>query len=435
MTISKGQWVNWSETQSCRPRQIAYPSTEIELVECIHSAIKSNLKVKVIGSGHSFVGVALTDGLLIDLSKYNQIIDVDAQNKQVTVQVGKKLEDLNPEIWNHGLAMSDLSDIQYQSVAGAISTGTHGTGLEFGCLATQVVAARVISGEGEVIDCSPQKDSGLFRSAVIGVGAAGILSTVTLQLEDAFNLHALEMPLPFDSVVGQQDDFVKDNEHFEYFCHPDLNVALTKRNNRTAKPGQSLSPFGRWYHDEFVSGCLPKLTRLAKKAFPQLSKHLTHEIMLVARDDYIDRSYLVFTSERKQYGCEMEYFIPRKHAKEALTRVLDFIHRSGLKISMPIEVRWTAADSFPISMCYGRETTSIAIHVEMGERYENYFVPVETIMMEYDGRPHWGKMHFQTSTTLAPLYPEWDEFQKARRILDPKGIFENEYTKRVFGRI
>jgi len=435
MDSSKNRWVNWSETQSCSPQQIAFPSTEGELIDCIHSAIKSDMKLKVVGSGHSFVGAALTDGLLIDLSKYNQITNVDTQNKQVTVQVGKKLEDLNPEIWNHGLAMSDLSDIAYQSVAGAISTGTHGTGIGFGCLATQVVAARVISGEGEIIDCSPEKDADLFGAAVIGVGAAGILSTVTLQLEDAFNLHALEMPMPFDFVIDHQDEFVKDNEHFEYFCHPDLSLALTKRNNRTAKPGKPLSPLGRWYHDEFIIGYLPKLTRLAKQAFPQLSKYLTHEIMVVARDNYIDRSYSVFASERKQYGCEMEYFIPKKHAKEALARVLDFVKGSGLKISMPIEVRWSAADVFPISMCYGRETTSIAIHVEMGERYENYFVPVETIMMNYEGRPHWGKMHFQTSSTLAPLYPKWDEFQKARQILDPKGIFENAYTKRVFGPI
>ena len=435
MVNNANRWVNWSETQSCSPKQIAFPSTEKDLIDCVGSAIKSKINIKVVGSGHSFVGAALTDGLLIDLSKYNKILNVDTDNRQVTVQVGKKLEDLNPEIWNHGLAMSDLSDIAYQSVAGAISTGTHGTGIGFGCLATQVLAARVISGEGEIIDCSPEQDSDLFGASVIGVGSAGILSTVTLQLEDAFNLHALEMPMPFDFVIDNQDQFVKDNEHFEYFCHPDLNVALTKRNNRTSKPGKSLSPFGRWYHDEFITGYLPKLTRLAKQAFPQLNKYLTHEIMLVARDNYIDRSYSVFTSERKQYGCEMEYFIPRKNAKEALGRVLDFIKKSGLKISMPIEVRWSGSDEFPISMCYGRETTSIAIHVEMGERYENYFVPVETIMMEYDGRPHWGKMHFQTSTTLAPLYPKWDEFQKARRILDPKGIFENDYTKRVFGQI
>ena len=435
MVNAANRWVNWSETQSCSPKQIVFPSTEKDLIDCVQFAIKSKMNIKVVGSGHSFVGAALTDGLLIDLSKYNQILNVDTDSRQVTVQVGKKLEDLNPEIWNHGLAMSDLSDIAYQSVAGAISTGTHGTGIGFGCLATQVVAARVISGEGEIIDCSPKQDSDLFGASVIGVGSAGILSTVTLQLEDAFNLHALEMPMPFDVVIDNQDQFVKDNEHFEYFCHPDLNVALTKRNNRTSKPGKSLSPFGRWYHDEFITGYLPKLTRLAKQAFPQLNKYLTHEIMLVARDNYIDRSYSVFTSERKQYGCEMEYFIPRKNAKEALGRVLEFIKKSGLKISMPIEVRWSGADEFPISMCYGRETTSIAVHVEMGERYENYFVPVETIMMEYDGRPHWGKMHFQTSTTLAPLYPKWDEFQKARRILDQKGIFENDYTKRVFGQI
>ena len=435
MASSRNHWVNWSESQFCFPRQIVFPSTEKELLDHVRSAIKSKIKIKVVGSGHSFVGAALTDGLLIDLSKYNQITNIDAPNKQVTVQVGKKLEHLNPELWNHGLAMSNLSDIAYQSVAGALSTGTHGTGMGFGCLGAQVVAVRVISGEGQIIDCSPGKDPDLFGAAVVGVGAAGILSTVTLQLEDAFNLHALEMSMDLDFVIDHQDEFIADNEHFEYFFYPSQKAALTKRNNRTMAPGKSLSPIARWYNDEFIFGYLPKLTKVLKQPFPQLHKYLTPDFMWVARENYVDRSYSVFTSERKQYGSEMEYFIPKQHAKEAVQRVIDFVERSGINLSMPIELRWIAADSLPISMCYGIETTSIAVHVEMREQYQNYFVPVETIMMDYGGRPHWGKMHFQTSRTLAPLYPKWDEFQNARRILDPKGVFENDYTKRVFGPI
>ena len=435
MRSSKNHWVNWSESQSCSPRQIVFPSTEKELLDHVRSAIKSKLKIKVVGSGHSFVGAALTDGMLIDLSKYNQITNIDKQNKQVTVQVGKKLEHLNPELWNHGLAMSNLGDIAYQSVAGALSTGTHGTGIKFGCLASQVIAARVISGEGQIIDCSPSKDPDLFGAAVVGVGAAGILSTVTLQLEDAFNLHALEMSMDLDFVIDHQDEFISDNEHFEYFFYPAQKATLTKRNNRTMEPGKSLSPIAQWYSDEFIFGYLPKLTKGLKRPFPKLHKYLTPDFMWVARENYVDRSYSVFTSERKQYGSEMEYFIPKQHAKEAVQRILDFVERSGLNLSMPIELRWIAADNLPISMCYGMETTSIAVHVEMREQYENYFVPVETIMMDYGGRPHWGKMHFQTSRTLAALYPKWDEFLNARRILDPKGIFENEYTKRVFGSI
>lgn len=410
------------------------PSTEQHLVEAVRSAVKSDLKIKVVGSGHSFVGAALTDGLLIDLSKYDQITEIDMPNKRITVQVGKKLEDLNRELWKHGLAMSNLSDIAYQSVAGAISTGTHGTGLGFGCLGTQIVKARVITGKGELIECSPSEKPDLFGAAIIGVGAAGILSTVTLQLEPAFNLHALEMAMPLDFVLDNQNEFVQANEHFEYFFHPDKKMALTKRNNRTEKPGKSLSRLSKWYHEEVIAGYLPTLTKLVQNYFPPLATYARSGFLSAAREDYIDRSYAVFTSERKQYGCEMEYFIPRENAEEAIVRVSDFIKRSGIKISLPIEVRWIAADSLPISMCYGRETTSIAIHVSMGEQFEPYFVPVETIMDDYGGRPHWGKMHFQTSSTLAPLYPKWDEFLNARSVLDPQGRFENEYTKRVFGR-
>ncbi len=354
---------------------------------------------------------------------------------QATVQVGKRLEHLSPELWDRGLTMSDLGDIAYQTVAGAFSTGTHGTGIGFGCLATQAVAARVITGEGDIVECSLQRDADLFRAAIVGVGAAGVLSTVTLQLEPAFNLHALEVNMGLDEVLERQDAFVEQHEHFEYFCSPHASFAFTKRNNRTERPAQHLPAWRRWYEDRIVTNIGGNAALRAARISPRLGRLMRSALPDVTREDYVDRSYRVFTSERRVRFYEMEYFIPRAHAREALERVRAFVARSGLAISMPIEVRWARGDDLPVSMCYGRDTASIAIHVRQGEAFEPYFVPVETIMADYAGRPHWGKLHFQTAETLAPLYPAWDEFQATRRRLDPRGRFSNAYTDRVLGPI
>ena len=434
MNNPRNRWSNWAENQICRPSMILSPTSEPELIGFINDALRRNLHVKAVGSGHSFTGIALTDGILLDLSQYNQIIDIDKNNRLVTVQVGKKLEDLNPELWDEGLSMSDLGDVAYQSVGGAMATGTHGTGLSFGCLATHIVSARVITGEGDIVECSRTLEPDLFRSAVVGVGAAGLLSTVTLQMEDKFNLHAQEVMMPLDLVLDNQDEIAKSNEHFEYFCHPDATLAFTKRNNRTRKSAQPMPKWRSWYEEDVFPG-LFNVKRAPAKYFSKAGLLLNAILRPRDREDYIDRSYLVFTSQRKTKFIEMEYFIPKEHAREALERIFKLVERSGLEISMPVEVRWSQADDLPLSMCYGRDTVSIAVHVKKDEPFEPYFVPVETIMNDYEGRPHWGKMHFQTARSLAPLYPEWDTFQQARRKLDPKGIFENSYTRRVLGPI
>ena len=432
--MTRTKWYNWAGNQMCSPEKILSPKTEEELITIVKDAISSNSKVKAVGSGHSFTGTALTDGILLDLSQYREITDIDREKNLVTVQTGKKLEDLNPELWDQGLSMSDLGDIAYQSVGGAMSTGTHGTGLSFGCLATQIVAARVITGEGDILDCSRTKEPDLFRSAIVGVGAAGLLSTVTLQLEDRFNLHAQEIMLPLDEVIAQQDEFAEANEHFEYFCQPGGSMAFTKRNNRTTTPAQPDSAWRRRYEEDLFPHVY-RANRVVERYFPKVGAFLSRSMRPSGRENYVDRSYSVFTSERKMKFVEMEYFIPRVHARDALERIFRLVETSGLEITMPIEVRWAKGDDLPLSMCYGRDTVSIAIHVRESEAFEPYFVPVETIMSDYDGRPHWGKMHFQTTDSLSSIYPEWETFQRARRELDPDGIFENNYTRRVLGSI
>ena len=432
MSRQELKWINWGRNQSCIPERVVYPCEESDLIKAIKQASVDQLKVKAVGSGHSFTGIALTTGVQINLSRYNRIVDIDREKLQVTVQVGKVVSELNVELWQNGLSMSNLGDIGYQTVAGALSTGTHGSGIKFGCLSSQVVGARVITGEGEVAECSKDHDNDIFQSAIIGVGSAGLLSTVTLQLEPAFNLHSVKTVESLASILENHEQEIRNNDHFQYLCYPNDTRAYTKRFNRTTE--ETTKPHGESWFASNVTGRAKWLTR---KYIPSLADRLPGRSSDKFEDDYVGRSYSALTFEVNPWvsNVEMEYFIPKIHAKEAIERIFDYVHKSTLDIWMPIQVRWIAGDDIPMSMCFGRDTTSIAIHVGSWEEFEPYFVPVETMLREYEGRPHWGKMHFQTFDTLRELYPKWDVFQQARKQLDPKGIFQNDYSDRVLGKI
>ncbi len=431
------RWTNWAGNQTAAPLHIHRPRTEDELVATVRRASERGEHVKAVGAGHSFSSIALTDGHLLDLSDYKQVVNTGSDpttgRPLVTVQSGIRLEHLNPQLWDLGFSLTNLGDIAYQSISGAISTATHGTGGDVGGLATQVRAMRVVTGEGSVIECSPDSAPELFQAARVGVGAAGLISTVTLEVEPAFNLRAREFLLPFDEVLADLDEHISDNEHFEFFWVPGSENAFTKRNNRTTDQATPLPRWREFVTDEVIGH------RYAAHAMKLLRVPGVRTRLLKAfegaRGEYVERSYKVFSSERKVPFYEMEYFIPSEHALAALERVRALIERTGFGVVMPIEARWVAADDIPLSTAYGRATTSIAVHMLKHQEFQPYFEAVETIMSEYEGRPHWGKLHFQTHHSLAGLYPLWDDFQRARAALDPQGTFSNTYTERVLGPI
>jgi L-gulonolactone oxidase len=433
----RARWTNWAGNQSAAPLRVHRPTSEEELVAIVRRAATRGERVKAVGAGHSFTSIALTDGHLLDLSRYDavleHIVDHNPTRHRVTVQSGIRLKQLNEELWRRGLSMTNLGDIAYQSIAGAIATATHGTGKHFGGLATQVVGLRVITGDGDVIDCSPEHEPELFQAARVGVGAAGLVSTVTLAVDPAFNLRAQEVLMPMDDVLVDMDRFLEENEHFEFFWFPGSGNALTKRNNRTSDNATPLPRWREFVTDEIVGHqYMANVTRLFRIPGVRVK---VRSLLEGERGEYVERSYRVFTSERKIRFYEMEYFIPSEHAREAFERVRALIARSGFGVVMPIEMRWVAADDIPLSTAYGRATTSIAVHMLKHQEFQPYFEAVETIMNDYEGRPHWGKLHFQTHRSLAPLYPKWDAFQSARARLDGRGTFANEYTERVLGAV
>jgi L-gulonolactone oxidase len=400
----------------------------------VHAALERR-RVKVVGTGHSFTDIACTDGVLIDLADYDRILSIDRERSRVTVQAGIPLRVLNEALAARGLAMENLGDIAYQTVAGAISTSTHGTGARFGGLATQVVGLELVTADGSVVSCSADEESDVFQAARVGLGALGVVSKVTLQCVPGFNLRAVEEPMRLDDVLDRFDEYAADNDHFEFFWVPHTRWALTKRNNRTDDP-----PGGRGalaeFRDQIVLenlafGAVCRIGRVRPSLIPRLSRLLPNR----GRCEYVERGYRVFTTPRLVRFYEMEYSIPRESVVGAVRQVVDFVNRSGFFLSFPVEVRVTAADDIPLSTATGRPSAYIAVHVYKGMPYEEYFRGVEAIMDPLGGRPHWGKLHFQTAATLAPKYPQWESWQAVRRRLDPEGRLANAYTDRVLGPI
>jgi len=428
-------WRNWSRIQQCAPAQIHKPISEEELVRIVKRAASEGERVKAVGAGHSFTGIALTDGHLIDLSGCDLILSANSDDRRVTMQSGISLSRLNDQLWDRGLAMENLGDIAYQSIAGAVATATHGTGIKFGGLATQISGMRIIAADGTIIDCSADQEPEVFSAARVGLGALGLVSAITLDCERAFNLHAVEGPERVDEILENLEENIAANEHFEFFWVPNTGWALTKRNNRTTEPP---NPRGRWreFRDDIIYGnVFFGLVCRVGRLRPSLARTIAHYLPSSGRVEYIDRGYRIFASPRLVRFYEMEYAIPIEAATEALNRVREYIARSGLTITFPVEVRFTKGDDITLSTANGRDTCYIAIHVFEGTPYQQYFSAVEDIMDDYGGRPHWGKLHFQKAETLAPRYPGWDAFQTVRRRLDPNGMFSNPYLDRVLGRI
>jgi FAD-linked oxidoreductase len=430
---ARPRWTNWARNQSCSPLAIEHPRSEADIVRVVERAATEGVPVKVVGAGHSFTPLVCTDGYLLDLRGHSRVLGVDPSAGTVTVEAGIPLWQLSDELAAHGLALENLGDIAYQSVAGATSTATHGTGLRFGNLSSRVVGLRLVTGDGSVVEATPDTDPDVLEVARVGVGALGVLSTVTIQCVPAFNLHAVEQAEPVDGVLERWDEEVAGNDHVEFFWIPGTRWALTKRNRRTDEPVRRRPRWRELRDDYLLSNLAFDLTCRAGRLDPRLGRRVARLVPGTGRSEYVDVSHRVFASPRLVRFYEMEYAIPREHLVEAFGRVRELVRRQGVAIFFPVEVRVVAADDIPLSTAHGRETAYVAVHVYQGTPYDQYFQGVEAIMDDYGGRPHWGKMHFQTAASLAPRYPRWGEFQAMRARLDPQGRFTSPYLDRVLG--
>jgi L-gulonolactone oxidase len=428
------RWSNWAGNQQTGTVLLSKPQTESELQQVVQSAQLSGRRVKAVGSGHSFTAIAVSEEVLVDLSDYDEIVAIDKINQTVTVQSGIQLSKLNQALYENSLAMQNLGDIAYQTIAGAISTSTHGTGAKFTGIANQVVALRVVLADSSIVECSANVNAQLFSCARVGLGALGLISTVTLKVVSAFNLAVIEEPMRVDDVLQNLDLHVDSNDHFEFFWVPHTGWALTKRNNRNNLPVEPMTKMSHWYSKTLMENYAFGAVCMLGKARPSLIPKLAKALPSSGRNEYSDASHKVFASKRIIKFYEMEYAIPREACAEALNRVRRMVTDSGFFLNFPVEVRFTAPDEIPLSTASNRESAYIAVHIYKGMNYVPYFTEVESIMNSYQGRPHWGKLHFQSAATLASRYPQWDVFQAVRNQVDPQRMFSNQYLETVLGK-
>lgn len=410
------------------------PTSIAEIAAAVERATARSERVRVTGSGHSFSDIALTDGCRLTLERMRRVLDVDRASGLVQVQAGITIRELSADLAAHGLALENLGDIDVQSVAGAISTATHGTGARLGNIPSQVAALTLVLADGSTLECSAERDPEVFRAVRVGLGALGVIAEVTLRCVPAFRLSGVDRPAPLRETLERFDELSLANDHFELYVFPHADVALTRTNNRTEEPARPRSRAAAYANDILLTNhtfelCC-RLGRRLPAQIPRINRAVTR---LAGSSRRLDRSDRIFASPRLVRFTEMEYALPRERTVEAVRRVLDLVGRNGFAVPFPIEVRTVAADDALISTAAGRESGFVAVHMYRGMAWEPYFRAVEAVMDELDGRPHWGKRHFQTAATLRPRYPDWDRFQAVRRRLDPDGRFANAHIERVLG--
>jgi L-gulono-1,4-lactone dehydrogenase len=359
----------------------------------------------------------------------NRVLRVEGD--EVTVEAGITIRELGPALAERGLALENQGDVDAQTIAGAISTATHGTGGRFANISSQVTAVRVVTAGGDV---STLDDGDDLLAARVSLGALGAISAVTLRCVPAFTIHRVDQPLPLDDVLARIDEHVDSNDHFELFVFPYTRTALTLTSQRTDREPQPAGRAQMLLRDVLLENAALEAACRTGRRFPALIPRLNRTLVrAMAPTEHLDLSHRVYANRRTVRFTEMEYAIPRERTAEALERVLALIDRRRIKVGFPIEVRVVAPDDALLSTAQGRPTGYIAVHQYRGMEYESYFRAVETIMDEYEGRPHWGKRHYQSAATLRPRYPGFERFAAVRDRLDPQRKFENDYLRRVLG--
>ncbi|MEI5007618.1 D-arabinono-1,4-lactone oxidase [Streptomyces sp. PmtA] len=436
-TTTRNAWRNWAGTVAARPVREVTPASAGELAEAVRRAAEDGLRVKTVGSGHSFTAIAATDGVLVRPDLLTGIREIDRTAMTVTVEAGTPLKRLNAALAREDLSLTNMGDIMEQTVAGATSTGTHGTGRDSASIAAQIRGLELITADGSVLSCSEKgtdEEREIFAAARIGLGALGVISAITFAVEPLFLLTAREEPMTFDRVTSEFDELHAENEHFEFYWFPHTGNCNTKRNNRSAGPAAPPGAVSGWIEDELLSNGLFQVVNSLGRAIPATIPTIAKvSSRALSARTYTDIPYKVFTSPRRVRFVEMEYALPREAAVPALRELKAMVDRSPLRISFPVEVRTAPADDITLSTASGRESAYIAVHMYKGTPYRSYFTAVERIMTAHGGRPHWGKIHTRDAEYFESVYPRFGEFLALRDRLDPDRVFGNDYLRRVLG--
>ena len=426
-------WRNWARTQSATPRQVLTPTSIAEVSDIVLRAASDGRTVRMIGSGHSFTSTAVANDVMLTPRALNRVREIDYDAGRITVESGISLTALCEALDGAGLALTNMGDIRVQTLAGALQTGTHGTGRDSGALAAMVTELEIVIGDGSVVTVNALEDPDLFSSAKVGLGAFGVVTAITLAVEPSFRLQAHEFGADYQTVIDNFDQWTEEHDHVEFYWFPHTDGCFVKHNDRTDADPQPPGALAAWWEDQFLSntvlGAACRLGRAAPGYIPIINKVSARAL---SERTYTDVSWKVFTSPRSVRFAEMEYSLPREELLPTLDEVKALIQDQGWRISFPVEVRTIPADDTWLSPAYGRRSGYLAFHA-FDRTDHSWFEEVEKVLRAHGGRPHWGKLHTRTREDLAPAYPRWDDVMAVRDRVDPHRVFANEYTATVLG--
>lgn len=432
-TKQSGHWHNWSSSVKSAPRDIVKPASLETLAQLIGRYAKEGRRVRVVGAGHSFTPLVQTNDVLISLDNMQGIVSLDALKSQVTIWGGTKLHTLGNDLLAKGLAQENLGDIDVQSIAGAISTGTHGTGTRFGTLSTQIVGLTLVTANGEILECSEELHPEVFKAAQTSFGTLGIIAKVTLRVVPAKRLHYVARRESLSSVLANLERYKQENSHFEFFWFPYTDSVQAKFINETDEPvtgNTFFSMLNKVVLENWLYWVISEMCRIA----PSFCKTACNiSATSIASIDEINYSHRLFATPRMVKFQEMEYNLPAEHLAEVLQQVNASIKEHNTNVHFPVEVRFAKGDDIWLSPAYQRDSAYIAIHMYKGMPYTEYFRHAEAIYQNYQGRPHWGKMHTLDHHTFEQRYPRWPDFLRVRQQLDPQGMFLNDYLHEMLG--
>lgn len=434
-----GTWRNWSGALSCAPAATVRAHDETAIERAVAAAREGGHgPIRVPGTGHSFTPIVITDGTMIDIDGHAGVMAADAGTGLVRVRAGTKICDLGGPLLDAGLALANQGDINRQSIAGAISTGTHGTGPTLGCLSTQVAGFRLATAGAGILECSADQHTDVFDAGRVSLGTLGVLTEFTIQCVEAYALKETGGRMAASDMFSRIGDLVAGNRHFEFFWFPFADEVLVKFLNPTDEPPRPpREGGGSVEHYAMVAAC--ELSRVAPFLRGPLQRFLTSQAggRYMTTGEFAEKgkvrhAYQAFPSDREVRFNEMEYALPAEKGPDCVQEVAEHMRKRGGNFIFPIEYRTVRGDDIWLSPFYGRDSVTIAVHQYAKQPYRRLFDGIEAIFRSYGGRPHWGKLHTLTARELAPLYPRWDDFQAVRRRLDPDGLFLTPYLRRLF---
>ncbi|MEZ5045068.1 MAG: D-arabinono-1,4-lactone oxidase [Saprospiraceae bacterium] len=418
---------NWSGVEKWTPAEVLYPTSEAAIQQIVKNALDRKKKIRIIGSGHSFTQLCVTDDVLISLDHFQGLTAVDQQSCQATVKGGTRLKHLGELLYSQGLGMENLGDIDTQSIAGTISTGTHGTGISLGTISTQVKAIRFVNGLGEIVNCSETELPSLFKAAQVSLGVLGIITEVTLQCVPAYKLKMVYEKGVLNDLLLNYQAINRDTRNFECFWLPYTKYVLRKSASITQEPIDKIG-LGSILQEYILENMAFKVLCEMAYYFPSKNKWVS-EIAASTLGHHVKRAYShhIYATIRAVKFNEMEYSVPYEAYPEVMKAVQKSFDKHQFKVHFPIENRFVKGDDIYLSPAYGRDSAYIACHVYYKKPFKEYFKILEDIFKAYDGRPHWGKLHTLTAHELNERYPKMGLFLEHQANQDPENLFVSPY--------